>query len=362
MVSSTDIATEASHDVGISIEFRNVSFAYPDLRNEWEIRRAKQAKLEKKLTKKKDKAAAAAADSDDESDSDEEKVKWILKDVSFFVPAGQTVSIVGRNGCGKSTLIKLLTRIFDPAEGQILFNGIDIRKLKVEDLRSIVSVLEQSCKVMPGTIGHGISAGRIDSYAKMSREQRLSTVKHVAERCGFAKVLNDKSDHRGFDSFQGPYDYYNGGHIHFSGGEKQKLAIAKAIFRAGPDFITDNDETGEIGSDEDPLAGMKSARVIVFDEPAAALDAIADNEVQQELQRMVKTSDAVRAKAGMPVKRTALFISHRMSSSRTADRIIVLGDKGSVVEDGNHAELMKIPLEDSVYRKLFETQANSYTD
>ncbi|KAI8868767.1 P-loop containing nucleoside triphosphate hydrolase protein [Ramicandelaber brevisporus] len=365
---------------GVEIEFRNVSFKYP----------GKQSGL-------------------------------VLRNVSFTIPAGQTVSIVGRNGTGKSTLIKLINRLYDPTEGQILFNGIDIRNISLADVRGLVSILDQKYEVIYGTFTQAIGFGRAHESIKMDVNKRLQLVKSAAQMSGFDKVLaksikskkesmaenkakakakykallessaaadgsNSNSDNNcdddydedglneidydgeyadGYRTFYGYYGGNNNTAFYFSGGERQKLAISKALFRAGP----------SVDSENDPLAALPTARIVVFDEPASALDAIAEAEMHRELHGLVKNcgSDAVAdtdtnggdsggdsGGSGRSIQRSAIFISHRMASSRMADRIIVFGEEGKIVEDGTFTELMKMPLEGSVFRSMFETQANTF--
>jgi ATP-binding cassette subfamily B protein/subfamily B ATP-binding cassette protein MsbA len=208
----------------------------------------------------------------------------VLEDVTFEVPAGATVGLVGATGAGKSTLAALLTRLVDPWEGRISFGGIDIRQVQLASLRAQVALVLQESFLLPLTVAQNIAYGRPEA----SREQVVAAAV-AADADGFIRRLP-----QGYDTVLGERG------ATLSGGEKQRIAIARAF--------------------------LKDAPVLVLDEPTSALDIGTELRLQAALERL---------RAG----RTTIIIAHRLSTVRHADCIVVL-ERGHVVEIGNHDELL----------------------
>lgn len=228
----------------------------------------------------------------------------VLKDISFSVRPKESVSIVGSNGAGKTTIIKLLARLFKPTEGMILINGVDIQSIDANIYQKIVSVVFQDFKILQFNIAENIAAGQeVDN-------ERLKLALNMA---GIMEKIN--SLQYGTDTFIGK-QFDNDG-TEFSGGELQKLAIARALY--------------------------KKSSVIVLDEPTAALDPYAEEEVYERFHKLTEG-------------RTTVYISHRLSSCKFCDRILFLDD-GKIVDDGSHFELMK---SNGKYAEMFRIQASQY--
>lgn len=234
---------------------------------------------------------------------------YVLKDASFEIGNGETIALVGKNGAGKSTIVKLLCKFYEPTEGAIYLNDIDIAKISTKKYYEILSPTFQDFRLFPFRISENITSklkddiGK-DDYKKMDTDFDLLNLsnwvdKQVEKEDTFLTYLfSDKS-------------------VEPSGGIGQKLALARSIFHEGKFFI--------------------------MDEPTSALDPRSEEEI---FENMLKISKG----------QTSLFISHRLSSTRYADRIIVC-DKGKITENGSHEELMK---EDGLYKKMFESQASLY--
>lgn len=231
---------------------------------------------------------------------------WAIRNMSFHLGAGETVAMVGENGAGKTTIVKLLARLYDPTEGRILLDGRDLRDYDVDQLRGAVGVIFQDFVRYALTAAENIAAGRIEARDDRPR------IEDAAERA-LASTMIQKLP-QGYDQMVGRR-FARG--LDLSGGEWQKLAIARAY--------------------------MRDAQLLILDEPTAALDARSEYEV---FQRFKDLSHG----------RTALLISHRFGSVRMADRIIVL-EQGKVLAQGTHDELLAIP---GRYRELFELQAQGY--
>lgn len=232
--------------------------------------------------------------------------RWALRGLSFTLQAGETLALVGENGAGKTTIVKLLTRLYDPTEGRILLDGRDLRDYDPEALRSAIGVIFQDFVRYAMSAADNIATGRI-----CARDDR-PRITAAADRAAAQAVINRLP--AGYDQMLGR-SFARG--VELSGGEWQKLAIARAY--------------------------MRDAQILILDEPTAALDARAEFEV---FQRFHDLSSA----------RTALLISHRFSSLRMADRILVL-EHGKVQAQGTHAELLA---QKGRYRDLFELQARGY--
>ncbi len=231
---------------------------------------------------------------------------WAVRNLSFTVPAGETLALVGENGAGKTTIVKLMTRLYDPDEGRITLDGIDLKDFATEDLRTHIGVIFQDFLRYSFTASDNIGVGRIEVADDRQR------VIAAAEQSLADSVIRKLPE--GYDQMLGRV-FLKGQDL--SGGEWQKIAIARAY--------------------------MRNAEIIILDEPTAALDARAEAEVFTRFKNLAEGT-------------TAVLISHRFSTVRMADRIVVLAD-GKVVEAGTHEELMA---EAGRYAELFELQAQGY--
>lgn len=231
--------------------------------------------------------------------------EWALKNVSFTFRVGERLAVVGENGSGKTTFIKLLCRLYDPTEGEILLNGIDIRKYDYKEYMSIFSVVFQDFQLLSYGLGENVAAGQ--RYDK-------ELVKKCLKEANFGKRLEEMPE--GLDTKL--YKDFDDKGVEISGGEAQKIALARALYKDAP--------------------------FIILDEPTAALDPLAEQEVYENFNKIV--SD-----------RTAVYISHRLSSCRFCD-VIAVFDHGNIVQHGSHEELVK--REEGKYYKLWYAQAQYY--
>lgn len=229
-----------------------------------------------------------------------------LKDVSFRIEAGEAIALVGRNGAGKTTIIKLLNRLYDPTEGEILIAGRDIKEYDLAELRAQVGVIFQDYVTYFMSAQANIGVGQIPQI------DDAELVAAAAAKSGADTVITKLPN--GYQTMLGRW--FNEG-TQLSGGEWQKVALARAF--------------------------MRDARILVLDEPTSALDARAEYEVFAHFRTLT---------AG----KTAIFISHRFSTVRLADRILVIED-GVLQEMGSHLELMAL---DGRYAELFNLQADAY--
>jgi ATP-binding cassette, subfamily B, bacterial len=232
--------------------------------------------------------------------------RWAVRNLSMTLDPGEVVALVGENGAGKTTIVKLLARLYDPTEGRILLDGHNLRDYDLVALRRHIGVIFQDFVRFHFTAGENIGAGRIEAVEDRVRIQQ------AAERSLADRIVARLP--RGFDHPLGKR--FNEG-ADLSGGEWQKIAIARAY--------------------------MREADVLILDEPTAALDARAEYEVFQRFR-------------DLSVGKTTVLISHRFSTVRMADRIIVLED-GRVAEAGGHDELVA---SGGRYAELFELQASGY--
>lgn len=288
------IPTEKRGDCNYVIEFRNVSFRYP--------------------------GAESCA----------------LKNVSFRLQAGERLALVGRNGSGKTTFIKLLCRMYDPTEGEITLNGIDIRKYNPKEYRALFSVVFQDFRLFSFTLGQNVAAARDYDREKAVRCCEMAGLSSVdtgrdtdkrlcGERGG--EVRDSGTGNINSDSMRpalelDSYLYNNFGEagVEISGGEEQKIALARALYKEAP--------------------------FLVLDEPTAALDPAAEFEIYSRFHEI----------AG---EKTALYISHRLASCRFCDEIAVF-DQGKIVQRGSHEVL--ISEEDKMYYSLWNAQAQYYAE
>jgi ATP-binding cassette, subfamily B, bacterial len=232
--------------------------------------------------------------------------RLVLNSLDFHLRAGERVALIGKNGEGKTTLVKLMTRLYDPVEGQVLLDGVDLREYRLEDLYREIGVIFQDFMRYEMTARENIAVGRIDEI------NNLPLLKTAADKSMADEVIERLP--RDYEQMLGRR-FENG--VDLSGGEWQKIALARAYLR--------------------------DAQVLILDEPTAALDARSEFEVFQRF-------------AELTAGKSALFISHRFSTVRMADRIVVL-ENGKIAEDGNHEELLNLG---GRYAEMFEMQAASY--
>lgn len=259
------LTVEKRRDRNYEVEFRNVSFRYPG--------------------------------------SD----RYALKNVNMKFKIGERLAVVGMNGSGKTTFIKLLCRLYDPTEGEILLNGIDIRKYDEREYRLIFSVVFQDFKLFALPLVENVASG--SDYDEEKARESL-------EKAGFGERLLRLSE--GLATYL--YKDYDKNGINISGGEAQKIAIARALYKDAP--------------------------FIILDEPTAALDPIAEAEIYSRFNEI----------AG---DKTAVYISHRLSSCRFCDEILVFHE-GSVIQQGSHANL--VADENGKYYELWRAQAQYYVN
>jgi len=232
--------------------------------------------------------------------------RLVLDRLNLTIRCGERIALVGENGQGKTTIVKLIARLYDPTEGQILLDGVDLREYDLEDLYREIGVIFQDFMHYEMTARENIAVGRIDqientNLLKMAARKSLAEPVIGRLAAGFEQMLGRRFD----------------GGVELSGGEWQKVALARAYLR--------------------------DAQVLILDEPTAALDARSEYEVFQRF-------------AELTAGKTSLFISHRFSTVRMADRIVVL-ENGRITEDGSHAELASLG---GRYAEMFEMQAASY--
>lgn len=257
------LTTEKRADRKYEVEFRDVSFRYPDTD------------------------------------------QWALRHVNIRFRVGSRLAVVGRNGSGKTTFIKLLCRLYDPTEGEILLNGIDIRKYRYDDYMRIFSVVFQDFKLLALPLGENVAGAA--NYDRARAEKCLTDA-------GFGDRLSAMP--RGLDTWL--YKDLTEDGVDISGGEAQKIAIARALYKDAP--------------------------FLILDEPTAALDPVAEAEIYSRLNDIVED-------------RTAVYISHRLSSCKFCDEIAVF-EGGRIVQQGSHEALLAE--EGGTYSTLWHAQAQYY--
>ncbi len=256
------LPVEKRSDDEYEVEFRNVSFRYPG------------------------------------------REEYALKNFSLKMKIGEKMALVGKNGSGKTTMIKLLCRLYDPTEGEILLNGVDIRKFDYKEYMQLFAVVFQDFSVFDFSIAQNVAT---------SSEYDAGKIEDCLERVGFGKRLRKLE--QGIETYVG--EQYEDG-VRLSGGERQKIAIARALYRNSP--------------------------FILLDEPTAALDPVAEYEIYSAFNEVVGT-------------KTAIYISHRLSSCRFCDNIVVF-DGGEIVQHGSHDELMED--KNGLYYDMWTAQAQYY--
>src|SRR6185437_1317882 len=264
-VSSTPNALPVPRPIRQGFEFRNVSFNYPG------------------------------------------NQRRVLNNISFSLNPGERIALVGENGQGKTTIVKLLTRLYDPTEGQILLDGVDLREYDQEGLWKEVGVIFQDFTRYEMSASDNIAVGQIEEKENLFRI-RSAAHKSLAE--GVVRKLP-----KGYDQILGCR--FEGG-VDLSGGEWQKMALARAYLR--------------------------EAQLLILDEPTAALDARSEREVFDRFAELTRG-------------KMALLISHRFSTTRMVDRILVL-ENGRIAEQGAHEQLVRSS--GSRYAQMFELQAANY--
>ena len=232
--------------------------------------------------------------------------RTVLKDFNFTLAPGERIALIGENGQGKTTVVKLITRLYDPTAGQILLDGVDLREYSLEDLHRHIGVIFQDFMRFEMTARENIAVGRVDQPNQQNDIE-------IAAHKSLADTVVSKFTH-GYDQMLGRR--FEGG-VELSGGEWQKMALARAYLR--------------------------DAQMLILDEPTAALDARSELEV---FERFAELTEG----------KMALLISHRFSTVRMADRIVVLSG-GRLIEEGNHQQLMA---SGGLYAEMFEMQAASY--
>ena len=230
----------------------------------------------------------------------------VLDDVSFVMEGGQKVALVGRNGSGKTTIVKLLTRLYDPTAGQILINGEDIREFDLAELQRKFAVVFQDC------VRYALTARENVGFGDVARVSDIERIRAAADAAVVEEDLAALPD--GFETFLGG-QFGIGRDL--SGGQWQKVGLARGYMRQGSLFV--------------------------IDEPTAHLDALAEFEVFRSFLELTG-------------EQTSVMISHRFSNVRLADHIVVL-DSGRVVQQGTHDELTAL---NGLYAQMFETQASGY--
>jgi ATP-binding cassette, subfamily B, bacterial len=230
----------------------------------------------------------------------------VLSNFNFTLAPGERIALIGENGQGKTTVVKLITRLYDPTEGQILLDGIDLRDYKLEDLHHEIGVIFQDFMRYEMTARENISVGRVES------EHSQADIESAAHKSLAESVIAKLPG--GYDQMLGRR--FESG-VELSGGEWQRVALARAYLR--------------------------DAQLLVLDEPTAALDARSELEVFERF-------------AELTTGKMALLISHRFSTVRMADRIVVL-EGGRLVEEGTHPQLIALG---GRYASMFEMQAASY--
>ena len=230
--------------------------------------------------------------------------EWVLEDVSFEIRKGERLSIVGKNGAGKTTAIKLLCGLYQPQKGCVRIDGIDVKEIPEDIYREMLATVFQDFELFSFSVADNLAMGETfdeeaanEIFREVGLEQRM---KRLPE--GVDTVLY--------------HDYEEG--VEVSGGEAQKLALARCRY--------------------------KNAPVMILDEPTSALDAKAEMEIFSDMERISKG-------------KTVVYVSHRLSACRLSDRILVF-DKGRVVQNGSHGELVNA--DGSVYQELWKAQAQYY--
>lgn len=233
--------------------------------------------------------------------------EYALKNINATIKSGERWSVVGLNGAGKSTFIKLICRLYECTEGEILLNGVNIMDYEYSSYMKTISTVFQDFCLLNFSIKENIICDRPE---RIDDEVLVPLIEEVG--------LKEKVDSLPQGLMTPVFRYYDQSGFEPSGGEQQKIAMARALYKDAP--------------------------VLILDEPTAALDPIAEREIYEQFNSMVKD-------------KTAIFISHRLASCRFCDKLLVFKD-GEIVERGTHQSLLK--LEDGLYAKMYKTQEKMY--
>ncbi|MGK9476481.1 ABC transporter ATP-binding protein [Melioribacter sp. OK-6-Me] len=228
----------------------------------------------------------------------EDSKSLVLDDISFTADKGKIIAIVGSSGAGKTTLVDLIPRFFDPVEGAILLDGVDIRSFRIEDLRKLMGIVTQETVLFNDTVRNNIAYGLTDCS-----DQKIIEAAKAANAHNFIMELPHQ-----YDTIIGEKG------TKLSGGQRQRISIARAI--------------------------LKNPPIMILDEATSSLDNESEVLVQEAIERLLQS-------------RTVFVIAHRLSTIRNADRILVL-EHGKIVQDGKHEDLIKN--ENGIYKKLYELQ------
>ena len=220
-----------------------------------------------------------------------------LKDISFHIPKGKSIAIIGRTGSGKSTILELITRMYDVEQGQILIDERNIKDLNLNDLRKSISVVPQDCFLFSDTIAHNIKFGKPQaSEAEVIQIAKLAQVHD--------NIMDFKDNYQTVLGERG---------ITLSGGQRQRVSIARAL--------------------------LKEAQIYLFDDCLSAVDTDTEEKILQNLSQVAQQT-------------TRIIVSHRVSVARNADYILFL-DQGQLIGEGIHAKLYQ---ENELYRNYYDTQ------
>lgn len=234
---------------------------------------------------------------------------YVLKDATFEIKNGETVALVGKNGAGKSTIVKLLCKFYEPTEGNIYLNDINIKNINTKEYYKILSPTFQDFRLFPFRISENIT-GKLKDEISDKDYEKMDKSFDLLKLTSWIDKLVDKEDT--FLTY-----LFSDESVEPSGGIGQKIALARSMYHEGKFFI--------------------------MDEPTSALDPRSEEEIFENMLRISKGQ-------------TSLFISHRLSSTKYADKIIVC-DKGRISEEGSHEELMK---KNGLYKEMFTSQADLY--
>ena len=236
------------------------------------------------------------------------KKTGVIDNLNLHIRPGEKIGLVGRSGAGKSTIVNLLLRFYDRADGKILIDGHDIARVTQDSLRANIGVVTQDTSLLHRSVRENIVYGRPDATEEMMREAA-----DLAEASDFISGLSDPQGRKGFDAHVGERG------VKLSGGQRQRIAIARVL--------------------------LKNAPILVLDEATSALDSEVEAAIQGQLQLLMKG-------------KTVIAIAHRLSTIAMMDRLVVL-DKGRVVETGTHAQLVDTG---GIYSQLWHRQSGGFID